>query len=66
MPKQYRYTLKQQLNRALKSLTFAEEAIIKVGHEYKDKYPQRYEGYCVAVGLISQTKEIVKILVDTI
>lgn len=66
MPKQYRWSLKQQLNRALKSLNYAQDAIVKVGHQYKDKYPQRYEGFCIAVSLIDKVKEIIKKLKDSI
>jgi hypothetical protein len=66
MPFGYRLTLKRQLTRALKSLNYAQEAVIKVGHEYKEKYPDIYEGYCLVVALIDKVKELVETLITKI
>jgi len=66
MPQSKRWALKQELDRAIKQLEQAEDKVVKVGHEYKEKYAEIYQNYCNAVNGIEVIKNLLQTLRDKI
>lgn len=56
MAKSPRQTMKQSLNRAIRSIDLAQNQVATTGQEYKEKYPDVYELYCEVIQLLEGSK----------
>lgn len=66
MPKQKRYAVKRDLDRALEYLNHVQDYCAKWGHEYKPFHPELYEAFVAAVNGSELVKDIVIKIRDAI
>lgn len=66
MPKQKRWAIKAQLDKAEGNINTAIDHIVSVGHEFEGVHDDYYQAFCAICKMLDLTKEQVKDLRDRI
>jgi len=62
MPKQYRWYLKRKVRQAKHNVDIAQNYLVEVGSNYKERYPDIYQKFSDVVSFMEQLKGMCDIL----
>jgi len=66
MPKQHRWTIKRNLDFAIKNCDLAIDNVAKAGHEFEFIHPEYYEGFTSIAKILDFAKDSITALRDKI